>query len=380
MRRFQVAQPRLAILWVHFGPYHLARLRALRQRCPVTAIEFASGQQTYGWQSDMSEEVITLSDTAYESVSFHRALRRLWSTLNEASPDVLFIPGYREPLALAAALWGKVHGRTNVLMSDSTAFDQPRSPWREKLKTSLTQCLFQKAFVSGKRAARYLRFLSSRPLLFEEGYDVVDNVYFASRIADIHAAHCPDGQNRPFLFVGRLVAAKNVHLLLDAFAAYRCRGGKRILKIVGHGPLESSLKVSAAQGDLANFVNFSGFQPYDSMPEWYARAGCLILPSNSEPWGLVVNEAMASGLPVIVSDRCGCVDDLVEDGRNGYVFPAGSPEALTARMLAIDALREEELKVMGSRSQEIIAHFSLETWCDAVLRLTQGQPACSAVA
>src|ERR1700739_4542541 len=96
----QLMQPKkLAVLWVHFGPYHLARLHALRQRCTVTAIAFASGQEMYGWHSDVNGEVITLDGAVYEHAGSSRAFLRLWRSLGKTSPDVLFIPGYREALA-----------------------------------------------------------------------------------------------------------------------------------------------------------------------------------------------------------------------------------------------------------------------------------------
>jgi glycosyltransferase involved in cell wall biosynthesis len=303
----------------------------------------------------------------------------LWRILDEASPDVLFIPGYREPLALTAAFWGRINRRTNVIMFDSTAQDHPRSPIKEKFKATIAQWFFQKAFVSGKRSANYLRSLIKRQLPVEKGYDVVDNAYFFAKTSEIRRALHQDLNQRPFLFVGRLVAAKSVSLLLDAFFVYRGAGGRRPLEVVGHGPLENSLKVAASQSKFEGAVRFSGSQPYESLPNWYARAACLILPSLSEMWGLVVNEAMASGLPVLVSDRCGCVDDLVEDGVNGYVISAGSIEALVDRMQKIDSLSDEELKAMGRRSQEIIARFSVETWSNSVLRLAHGESECSAV-
>jgi glycosyltransferase involved in cell wall biosynthesis len=167
---------------------------------------------------------------------------------------------------------------------------------------------------------------------------------------------------------------------LEAYSAYRRKGGKRNLEIAGHGPLENSLKAFALENDLASCVKFCGLQAYSVLPELYARAGCLILPSNSEMWGLVVNEAMASGLPVIVSDHCGCVDDLVKDAVNGFIFPASNSEALMDRMLAIDALDEPAREAMGRKSQQIIARLSPESWAEAVLRLAQGQSSCSAAA
>lgn len=364
----------MAVLWVHFGPYHLARLRALRQKCEVAAIEFASGQQMYGWQSEASSEVITLSRTVYERGGSFANVIRLWGALNGVDARYLFIPGYREPLAILAALWGKMHGRTNVLMLDSTAIDQARSTWREKTKAWIARSFFHKAFVSGKRSAVYLQSLTGKTLPFEEGYDVVDNDFLASRVALIRSNDKSEGQPGPFLFVGRLAEVKNLPLLLDAYRSYKQDGGHRNLEIVGHGPLEHSLKASVQRAGLEVSIQFFGFQSYDSLPAWYARTACLILPSVSEPWGLVVNEAMASGLPVMVSDRCGCADDLVEDGLNGYIFSAKDADSLTKCMVTFDALSEADRRAMGRRSQEIIARFSPETWADAVLRLVEEKP------
>jgi len=364
---------KVAVLWVHFGPYHLARLRAVRQKCEVAAIEFASGQQMYGWQSEASSEVITLDRAVHERGGSFRNALRLWSVLNNVEPSCLFIPGYREPLAILAAFWGKVHGCINVLMLDSTAIDFVRFTWREKIKTWMAKGLFQKAFVSGKRSAFYLQSLSGRMLPFEEGYDVVDNAFFASRVAEIRSNATSEALNS-FLFVGRLAEVKNLPLLLDAYRSYKQDGGHRNLEIVGHGPLEHSLKASVQRAGLEDSIQFFGFQSYDSLPAWYARTACLILPSVSEPWGLVVNEAMASGLPVIVSDRCGCADDLVEDGLNGYIFSAKDADSLTKCMVTFDALSEADRRAMGRRSQEIIARFSPETWADAVLRLVEEEP------
>ena len=368
---------KVALLWVHYGPYHLARLRALRQRFDVTAIQFATGQQMYGWQSESNPEVLTLNDRVYENAGSVKTFLQLWHLLNQSKSTILFIPGYREHLALTAAIWGKIHGSLNVLMFDSTSLDASRTQWKETLKAGITRWFFQKAFVSGQRSADYLLELGGQALPFEQGYDVVDNAYFTTRVSAIRAKGHKDKSSSPFLFVGRLAAAKNLPLLLEAFGSYRRRGGRRSLDIVGHGPLESSLRVATAQAGLTELVRFAGFQSYESLPEWYAQASCLILPSASEPWGLVVNEAMASGLPVVISDRCGCVDDLVRDGQNGYIFHAEESESLTERMLTFETLTEEHLETMGGRSREMIASFSPDTWADAVVRLIKGRSECS---
>jgi glycosyltransferase involved in cell wall biosynthesis len=375
-----VNHPNIAVLWVHYGPYHMARLRALQERCAVTAIQFASGQRLYGWHSASNSGIVTLRDEVHERAGSYRAARKLWRVLQRTRPDVLLIPGYRETLAIVAALWGKMHGRTNVLMSDSTACDRPRSSWKERAKGLLTAVLFHNGFVSGRRAAEYLRSIARPSFVRETGYDVVDNAFFQTRVAEIRATMATGGGRRPFLFVGRLHPDKNLRVLLEAFGEYRRQGGASDLEIAGAGPQSPELQEIHGRIGLGDSIRFLGYREYGDLPECYARARCLILPSVSEPWGLVVNEAMAAGLPVIVSDRCGCVDDLVEDGSNGFVFPANDAHELAGRMRRIDALSAAAWDAMARRSQEIVARFSPETWADAVVRMAYGGGACRRVA
>jgi glycosyltransferase involved in cell wall biosynthesis len=106
---------------------------------------------------------------------------------------------------------------------------------------------------------------------------------------------------------------------------------------VGSGELEVALRESAAK--LAVPAFFTGFKNQSELPACYAAADALVLPSQSETWGLVVNEAMACGLPAVVSDVIGCVPDLIDEGATGYAFPAGNPAALAGRLLQLAALR-----------------------------------------
>jgi glycosyltransferase involved in cell wall biosynthesis len=94
------------------------------------------------------------------------------------------------------------------------------------------------------------------------------------------------------------------------------------------------------------------------LPAWYAHAGAFILPSTSDQWGLVVNEAMASGLPVLVSSRCGCAPDLVAEGRNGFTWDPADAAALTGLLERVSRLHPREREELGQRSQEMIAAFS----------------------
>lgn len=132
-----------------------------------------------------------------------------------------------------------------------------------------------------------------------------------------------------FLFAGKLESKKDPLLLVQLFKKFKKTTIH--LLIAGNGPLEQQLKSIAA--DNAN-IQFIGFQNQSIMPVLYRLADCFVLPSKgpSETWGLAVNEAMASSRPVIASNKCGCAEDLIHDGVNGYIFIAGDEESLCSKI------------------------------------------------
>jgi glycosyltransferase involved in cell wall biosynthesis len=318
----------------------------------------------------------TIFEGSYENASPVTLAFRAWRKLNVLRPSCILIPGYREVPFLVVAFWGKLNSAKNVLMSDSTAIDFERKRWKEKLKSVLVRSFFSSAIVSGFSAARYLSSLGFRPSQIGYFYDVVDNDFFSSstdRLRELSNAAqflLPDDY---FLFVGRLVEAKNIETLLRAYAAYRSTGGRWSLVIVGKGPLEASLRETAEGLGLSSYIQFRGFESYEKLPSYYAFARCLVLPSQLDQWGLVVNEAMASGLPVIVSNRCGCAEDLVQDGMNGFIFDATSDSALANCLWRISSLDSDRWREMCAISKQIVSRYSLEAWCLEVLRMRNGQ-------
>jgi len=167
-----------------------------------------------------------------------------------------------------------------------------------------------------------------------------------------------------FVCTARLSPEKNIARLLQAFALYRKNGGKWDLVLVGSGPQEQTLRAMAVR--LApGAIHFAGWQQYPDLPRYYGLASAAVLPSLSEPWGLVVNEAMAAGLPVLVSNRCGCVPELCHNGINGYQFDPKDVKWL-AYLMCRTSSGEVDLERMGQASQRIIANFTPETWADAL--------------
>ena len=162
------------------------------------------------------------------------------------------------------------------------------------------------------------------------------------------------------LSVNYLVARKGLDVLIRAFQ--QVTGPDDVLALVGSGPEEAHLR-NLASGD--NRILFAGYQSGANKTAWYAAADIFAFPTLHDPWGLVVNEAMAFGLPIIATDAAGCAPDLVQD--NGLVVPAGDVRALAdalSQLLADEPLRCK----MGQRSQAIIADYTVAMACDTFLR------------
>jgi glycosyltransferase involved in cell wall biosynthesis len=183
---------------------------------------------------------------------------------------------------------------------------------------------------------------------------------------DRFAAVQPDSHGRPVaLFIGQFEERKGVRDLLDAFAGLTNLGAE--LRLVGNGTLEGEIRSRAAS---IPGVSIAGYVPQDRLPGELARARCLVLPSitipgGKEPWGLVVNEAMHAGLPVVATESLGAAaGGLVRDGRNGYVVPERDPDRLAGalRRLLSDA---EIASQLGRQARDDVADFNYDRMAGA---------------
>jgi glycosyltransferase involved in cell wall biosynthesis len=164
-----------------------------------------------------------------------------------------------------------------------------------------------------------------------------------------------------FLFVGRLAREKNVECLLQAMAMYQVLTSSPWgLRIVGDGPERSKLETLGRLLGVKD-VEFVGTKQYSEIGGVYRGAGALVLPSTREPWGLVVNEALACGLPVLVSQACGCVPDLVRHGECGFTFDPKQPRELAMRMLDISS-RREMAEEMGQSGRKLVRKCGLKRY------------------
>jgi 1,2-diacylglycerol 3-alpha-glucosyltransferase len=293
---------------------------------------------------------------------------RLCAALDRKRPDTIFIPGWSDPAALAGLDWALTSNVPVVIMSESTRSDVDRRALKEFLKSCLVR-LCSAALVGGSPHAEYMEELGMGADRIFTGYDAVDNDYFARRTAEIRNSEfeirkqygLPENY---FLASARFLERKNLVTLLAAYAGYRESAGRSqspppwSLVILGDGPLRPTLNSELSTLNLHSHLLLPGFKQYHELPWYYGLAKAFVHASLSEPWGLVVNEAMASGLPVIVSKQCGCGRDLVHDGENGFRFDAADAHALAKLMLRVSSLSPAELAAMGEKGRKIIAEWS----------------------
>ena len=362
---------RVAVIWIDWYAYHVARFRGLAAEPAfhgeVAGIELVGGVGVHAglrFREELPTDVTVTTLMPESSWSQAGQVRLAWKLvrhLTRLRPEMLLVPGYYTLPALAAALWARAFGARSVLMTESTADDHKRTWWKEAGKSLLIRSFFDVAVTGGTAHRRYLHQLGFEPNAIAGSYDVVDNEFFAATTREVRSQAAPGEFGLPakpyFLYIGRLAPEKNVEGLLAGWLAYRKDGGAWCLVIVGDGPSANALRDMAAKSGMAEDVFFAGHRTSRELPDYYGFASCFVLPSTREPWGLVVNEAMASGLPVIVSRRCGCAEDLVRP-ENGLVFDPELPDSLKDALCAMANINAGQLSSMGEASQHLIASYS----------------------
>jgi 1,2-diacylglycerol 3-alpha-glucosyltransferase len=363
---------RIAIIFINILPYHAARLNTLacmkKEGMEIYGIEISENQfdhktgnkvfeRQYNHITIFSENFLT---TAEEQLSNIVSISLVF-LLNKLKPDIIAIPGYSFNFLRVVLRWAKKNGKTAILMSDSKEDDYPRTWWKEKIKGLIVK-RFDSAIVGGTIHKDYLIKLGFPSKKIVLGYDVIDNKYYqkASDEARRNKDYYKDKYKLPdkyFIAIKRFVPEKNIFFLLDAYKRYsRSISNPWNLVICGNGPLENDIREYIHKKNI-NGVYLPGFVSIKILPIYLGLSSCLVHASKIEQWGLVVNEAMASGLPVLVSKICGCAFNLVKEGINGFMFDPNDGDQLTSLMLKISS-GNIDINKMGKASTQIIAEWT----------------------
>ena len=297
--------------------------------------------------------------------------RRLRNSDGSPAFDALWIHGYASVNSLLAILAANALGIPVLLRAESWLADRARSPW-----TLAAKSLFFRLLGSGIAAVLPIGTVNSDYWTHYFGSSVpqfvmpyaVNNEYFAQlaegalpREQELRAELMLDPKRPVILFASKLQARKHADHLLEAYRGFienRAQQDRPYLVIVGDGEQRTALQARTLELGLDD-VRFAGFRNQSELPSFFQLANVFVLPSQHEPWGLIVNEAMAAGCAVIVSTDVGSHADLVTDGVEGCVFPVGNIAALT------DALRRvfvtpETAVGMGQCARDRVRSWSFE--------------------
>lgn len=278
--------------------------------------------------------------------------------------DALWVHGYSTVNSMHAMLAAKALGMPVLLRTDSWLGERPRTANKLRLKRLFFDAL--RTLVDGilavgvRNAAYWEHYFGKDFPIFLMPY-AVDNTYFARKTAEATPTRSQlqtelglDPTRPVILYASKLIIRKNADQLLEAFLQLRSSSAvKPYLLFVGDGELRESLEKRVAEAGAQDDVRFTGFRNQSELPRFFDLSSVFVLPARHEAYGLIVNEAMAAGLPVVVSTDIGCADDLVRNGENGYIYPVGDVDAL--RDALAKTMLPGERERMRQRSREIIA-------------------------
>jgi L-malate glycosyltransferase len=355
----------IVLVWENFGPTHVDRCESVAKLIGtsrrVYGLELASASIIYKWRPETGSgfQKITLFHETTADVPIIRFTKALLMACWRLRPADFFFCHYSLLPIFLTAMSLRLSGSRVFAMNDSK-FDDYRRDFRREIIKTVFYRPYNGAIASGTRAADYLRFLGipeSRVML---NYDTL-SVGRIRRLAGIDKA--PGGapfEARHFTIVARMVPEKNISMALEAYSIYRTQSTRpRELHLCGSGPLEARLRAKTAELAIDDFIKFHGFLQTEDVCSILGTTLALLLPSTIEPFGLIVIEALAMGVPVILSESCGARDLLVRNGVNGFIVEPDNSAGLAFFMSLIDkdeslwhrlSLATEKFAVAGDAS------------------------------
>ncbi len=376
---------RLAYLVTHPIQYQAPLLRRIAADADIELEVFFSSDfstrpfaddgfgRTIAWDVPLTEgyrhQVLPALDPGHMPDFWRPWSYGLGRRLDEGRFDALWIHGYARLFHWRAMLAAKRRGLKVLLRDEATPISAQRSGAKQRAKRAffaLVDRLVDAYLAIGTLNRRYYMEHGVAAAKIHPMPYAVDNGFFRDRVAaarparETLRARLGLAPGRPvILFASKMIERKRAADLIEAQAVLaRGQSAAPYLLMAGDGPLRADLEARAQALRLAD-VHVLGFQGQEALPALFDLCDLFVLPSVLEPWGLVVNEAMNAGRPVVVSDQTGCAPDLVRDGENGHVVPAGDTAAL-ARALGRITGDAALAARMGARSLEIVGAWDFE--------------------
>jgi len=354
------------ILWAHYKSVLFeAMFKNAPKNCEIYVVQLAKNEISRKSLPDSdypySYPYTLLFNSYQEEINPVKKVFALLNFIFRYNPDLINVTGYSVDISMTLAIFfGRLLGKKVVISTESTVIEQTRNRIKEFVKSLIVKSAH--GFICfGTTSEDYILNLGAKKnQILENKSAVVDDKYILNRfkLAKANNLRIPGINTKyNFIFVGRLVEVKNLPLLIQAFENIKKQVSQANdwgLVILGDGDLKDELVM------LNSHIPSLYFLPsvsWNEVPDYFAVSSVLVLPSTSEAWGLVVNEAMICGLPVIVSDHCGSAKDLVKE--NGIIFKSENLESLQNAMEYM-ILNTEKLQIMGENSKRIIKDFCVD--------------------
>ena len=302
---------------------------------------------------------------------FHPFNKGLSKTLKEKNFDALWVHGHMRVYHLVSMIRARINGLIILNRDEAWEFSAKRHPIKIFAKRIFYALLRQVCHgwlvIGSANRDYYLRHGMQKDSIFFVPY-TIDNKYFRERALAAIPKRAKLREdlslepNRPvILYAAKFLKRKRPNDLIEAFS--RLIKNKKIrapyLVLVGDGNYREEVERQVKLLDIETSVRFVGFKNQSEMPRYYDLCDVFVLPSVLEPWGLVINEVMTAGRAVIASDQVGSAQDLIQQGENGLIFPAGDLIALTDSLERI-VTDKKVSQYMGKRSLEIIENWNFQ--------------------
>ena len=344
------------MIWNRVGDYHLARWRNLEARGffkEVYTAQLGVSDRLYKWTSG-NDPILHLSQKPVEAFDLINRIKNFVSILKNKKINVVVLAGYGKLEYILFIIISQSLGKKVILFAESW---YGTNTLKNLIKGLFLKKTVNGLFVSGIRAMTHFKnSLGLKKMRMMMGYSTVDNDHFSVQ---------NDFRSNIILCVARYSAEKNLFMLIKAFRRSKLFHS-HILMLLGDGPLKDQLREEI--GEYSDKIILCDWKAYHELPACYASSKCLVLPSLFEPWGLVVNEAMAAGLPVIASNQCGCVEDLLQEGF-GLTFDAHSEQDLISCLNELSRWQDKEFLHQSSLGKSTIKKFSLDSWSESLIKL-----------
>ena len=363
---------KIVALHTDFRLYWPKRLTALRlkfaaQGHELDVVEIAGEGSLYAFTKSNvihPQWQCLFPDKRIEDLNPHLAKKVVKAQLDVLNPDIIVSGAFAFTSGAAALDWAKAHNKAVVIFDDSKTQDVPRNFFVNSIKKMFYS--YADAIVCPTidwlQTFAYWGF--KREAVFF-GMNVVDNAFWEEKTNAGLPFQLPA---RYLLCVGRQIHRKNFHTVIKAFTLFKTHhpDSSTVLVFVGEGEEREALQKLISNQEKKSVL----FLPFLNPPDLrlvYQNALALILPSYAEQWGMVVNEAMASGCPVIVSKQCGCSNALVHNDVNGFTFNATDPVDLASIIHKIDTTNDKAIRKMREKSREIISQWDLDRFCKGII-------------